>query len=159
MAMIDIILPLVIDAGWSALAALGFALVFNAPRRTLIGCVLAGATGHAVRTALMTGGFALEFATLMGALSVGALAWYFARWQRTPALIYAICGAIPLVPGVFAFRAMLALINIASSTAGSAGPFLEEAAIAFTKTGITLAAIAIGITAPSLIFGRRKPIV
>lgn len=157
--MVDVLLTLLIDAGWSALAALGFALVFNAPRRTLIGCVVAGATGHAIRTALIAGGIALEFATLAGALSVGSLAWYFARRQRTPALIYAICGAIPLVPGAFAFRAMLALINIAASTAGSAGPFLEEAAIAFTKTGITLAAIAIGITTPSLVFGRRKPIV
>lgn len=154
----DAFLTLLIDAGWPALAAFGFALVFNAPRRTLIGCVLAGATGHAVRTALMTGGVSLEFATLAGASSVGALAWGFARWQRTPALIYAICGAIPLVPGVFAFRAMLALINIAAAAPGSAGPFLEEAAIAFTRTGITLAAIAIGITAPTLLFGRRKPI-
>ncbi|MCS7070879.1 MAG: threonine/serine exporter family protein [Anaerolinea sp.] len=156
---VDTLLALLTDAGWSALAAFGFALAFNAPRRTLIGCALAGATGHAVRTALMAGGLPLEFATLAGASSVGALAWLFARWQRTPALIYAICGSIPLVPGVFAFRAMLALINIAAADPGSAGPFLEEAAIAFTRTGITLAAIAIGITAPTLLFGRRKPVV
>lgn len=156
---LDNLLALLIDAGWSALAALGFALVFNAPRRALLGCAFAGAVGHAVRTALMMTGLSLEFSTLAGALTVGLIGYVLARRLQIPVLVFTICGAIPLVPGSFAFRAMLAIINVAAATPDTAAPFLTEAAITFAKTGITLAAIAVGIAAPALIFERRKPIV
>ncbi|MBC7869318.1 MAG: threonine/serine exporter family protein, partial [Chitinophagaceae bacterium] len=53
MNAIDLLGVVVQDAFWSALAAAGFAMVFNVPPRTLFGCVLAGASGHAFRTLLI----------------------------------------------------------------------------------------------------------
>jgi uncharacterized membrane protein YjjB (DUF3815 family) len=153
------VFALLADAFWSALAALGFAMLFNVPTRTLLGCAICGATGHALRTLLMQVGLSIELSTLAGATAVGFLGWVFARRWQTPATTFAVTGAIPLAPGVFAFRTMLGLINVATAPDIDAGTVaLVEASINGVKTALILGAIAAGIAAPSLLFERRKPI-
>ncbi len=155
---LDLLGVVVQDAFWSALAAAGFAMVFNVPRRTLFGCVVAGAVGHAFRTFLTkTMGIPIEPATLMGAALVGFVAMFFARRLRAPASIFAICGGIPMVPGLFAYSAMLGLIRLADPNATS--EVLLSAVVNLVRTGLILAAIAIGIALPSFIFRREKPVV
>lgn len=147
------------DAFWSALAALGFALVFNAPRRALVPCIICGAAGHTAREVIQSSGFGIEVATLIGATLVGLLSSWFARRLAMPAMIFAICGAIPLVPGSFAFRAMLGLIRVATGDPATVMDALVEASVNLVKTGLILAMLAGGIAAPSLLFERRRPIV
>lgn len=148
------------DAIWSALAALGFAVLFNVPPRTLIYCALCGAAGHALRTVLMQAGMGIEISTLLGSTLVGFMALLFARRLQIPVSVFSISGAIPLVPGVFAYSAMIGLINIATADPSTVGtPELIDVVINGVKTGLILIGIAFGIAAPSLIFDRRKPVV
>lgn len=147
------------DAFWSALASLGFALVFSAPRRTLWVCALIGAVGHASRTLLEDTGQTIEFGTFIAALIVGTLSWYAARRMAVPASIFAICGAIPLVPGAFAFRAMIYIIQSVSATPALAELIVTNAIINIVKTAVILAALAAGISVPTLLFQRRTPVV
>lgn len=148
------------DAFWSSLAALGFAILFNVPRKALIWCALAGALGHATRTLLMESGAEIAPATLVGASVVGFYAMGLARYYKMPSVVFSVSGAIPLVPGVFAFRTMISMLRI--STADS-DEVLEKALFsAFQNgiiTGLVLAALAVGIAAPTLLFERRKPVV
>ena len=144
---------------WSGIAAIGFAVLFNVPPKTLIPCFICGASGHAFRTILMELGMSITVGTLAGASMVGLLGAYFARRYETPSLVFAICGAIPMVPGAFAFRAMLGVIRISQATPAAGEPILMEAAINFINTGLILAAIALGIAMPTLLFRRRKPVV
>lgn len=158
--MSDALIHLLTDAFWSGLAALGFAMLFNVPTRTLLGCVICGATGHALRTLFMGLGFSIEFSTLAGATVVGFLGTIFAQRWQTPATTFTISGAIPLVPGVFAFRTMIGLLSVAAAPNVDVGTVaLVEASINGVKTGVILGAIAAGIAAPSLLFERRRPIV
>ncbi|MDL1901079.1 threonine/serine exporter [Anaerolineae bacterium CFX9] len=155
----EFVLHMLQDAFWSALAALGFALVFSAPRRTLWVCALIGAIGHASRTLLETTGQTIEFGTFIAALIVGTLSWFAARRMSVPASIFAICGAIPLVPGSFAFRAMIYIIQSVSAAPALADVIVNNAIINIIKTAVILAALAAGISVPTLLFQRRRPVV
>jgi uncharacterized membrane protein YjjB (DUF3815 family) len=160
MTPLELVNLLLGDALWSGIAALGFGLLFNVPPRLLVGCVVCGALGHATRALTMeVFGFNIEPATLAGAIVVGLLAVYFARRLNAPALIFATTGAIPMVPGSFAFRAMLGLIQIASADPSTIMPVLSEAAINVVKTTMILAALALGTAMPTLLFRRRRPVV
>jgi uncharacterized membrane protein YjjB (DUF3815 family) len=159
MSTIDLIGFLVQDAFWSALAATGFAILFNVPKRSLVGCALGGAIGHATRTLLMHLGLDIEVATLLGAMVVGALGVFFARRWRVPVTIFTISAAITLVPGGFAYRTMMGIIelSIADPTAGST--ILVSTVTNGIKTALILGAIAAGIAAPRLLFFHERPVV
>ena len=62
------------NVGWASIAALGFAILFNVPRRTLFACALSGALAYGIRTLLTNSGLlGIEAATLFGAAAVGFL--------------------------------------------------------------------------------------
>ncbi|MBZ0291771.1 MAG: threonine/serine exporter family protein [Anaerolineae bacterium] len=151
---------LLYDAFWSGLAALGFAILFNVPLRALPGCLVCGALGHAARTLTMQLGLNIEFSTLIGAALVGFVSLGFAHRQQVPPAIYSVSGAIPMVPGVFAYSTMIGIINIAAADPATVGTeLLMETVVNGVKTGLILVAIAGGISGPTLLFNRRKPVV
>ena len=153
------IMTLLTDALWSAIAALGFAILFNTPRRILWACALMGAIGHASRTLLMNQGLSIELATLIGATAVGFIGAFMAHRLHMPVIVFTIPAAIPLVPGVFAFRTMIGILQLADQALPDHTLILTEAVTNGIKTGLILAAIAAGIAAPKLLFQRRKPVV
>ncbi len=155
----DFISLFVLDGFWSAVAAVGFAILFNVPPRLLWGCALTGAVGHASRTLLMeTMNPPLEAATLAAAVLVGFLGVALARRLRAPSLIFTVSGAIPMVPGLLAYGAMLALLQL--TVGGATDPAVLQTAIADAfRVVLILGAIALGITMPKLIFRRVKPVV
>jgi uncharacterized membrane protein YjjB (DUF3815 family) len=147
------------DALWSALAGLGFALLFNVPRHTLPGVILVSALGHASRRLLTELGISIEFASLIGALAVGLAAVLCARYWNVPAYIFAITGAIPMIPGVFAYRTMIGLLSVTSAEGETARLVLVEACINAIRTGMILAALALGTAFPTLLLRRPRPVV
>ncbi len=148
------------DALWAGMAALGFAILFNVPVRALAACFVNGALGHALRSLLMHYGLGIEAATLAGAALIGFLGIASARLWKAPAPVFTIPGAITLVPGTFAFRTMLGLLQFAAATSSDAGgEILWNISFNATKTALILAAIAVGIATPTLLFDRRKPVV
>jgi uncharacterized membrane protein YjjB (DUF3815 family) len=158
--MVDWIIPLLYDAFWSGLAALGFAMLFNVPTRTLRGCLICGAVGHALRTLMIQLGLSVELSTLIGATAVGFIGTVFARHWMTPAAVFTVSGVIPLFPGVFAFRTMLGVLRVAGLIDPAEGmAALYEVGVNGIKTALVLGAIAVGIAAPTLLFDRRRPVV
>lgn len=148
------------DAFWSAIAAVGFAVLFNVPHRALLWCALIGAVGHALRTFLIQQ-FSMDIipSTLFACVAVGFLAQWCARRMHLPALIYQVTGAIPMVPGVFAFQTMLGVLALAGIQSASIVEPLSHFVTNGVKTGLILGAIAFGTIAPTLIFHRHKPVV
>lgn len=150
------------DALWSAVAAVGFAVLFNVPRRALPGCALAGGIGHAIRTLCMQAGLSLELATLAAATAVGFIAELLAKRLSTPRIVFAVPGVIPLVPGVLAYQTLLGvfeLVGLIDLKHVAAADELVATAVSGVKTGLVLVAIALGIIAPNLLFRRHKPVV
>ncbi|MEO8391795.1 MAG: threonine/serine exporter family protein [Chloroflexota bacterium] len=147
------------DVIWSGIAALGFAVLFNVPKRLLLGCFLCGALGHTLRTLLISTGASMEFSSLFGAAAVGFLSVYLSERYEVPASIFAVTGAIPLVPGVFAYQTIVGLLNATAATSDQSVNLLVMAVISGVRTAVILGAIAFGIAAPTLLFRRSNPTV
>lgn len=144
----------------AALAATGFALIFNVPKRTLALCALCGAIGVTCRTALLelgAGSIQLASATLCASIVVACVSEFLSRRMLMPAAVFSVSGVIPMIPGSLMFRSVVYWLSTAS---GSGGDFdtvvFGEAMMLATKALVVLAAIAMGIAAPNLIFYRRR---
>jgi uncharacterized membrane protein YjjB (DUF3815 family) len=142
------------DMLWSGIAALGFAVLFNVPRRLLPGCFLSGAAGHSIRAVIVSLGVSIEFGTLIGAVTVGFLSVFLSRHYRVPASCFTVTGAIPLVPGTFAYQTIIGLLNATSAAETESIQLLARASISGIRTALILSALAFGIAAPSLLFRR-----
>lgn len=143
------------DALFSALAAGGYALLFNVPARMAWACGVCGIASHTLRTLLFQFGFDLLAGTLIGALVVGFLAQAFARHFRAPAVALAFPGVVAMVPGVYAFRAVFGTLQIAGSAASVAT--VNETLSLLATVGLMVGAIAVGIAAPASLFPSRSP--
>ncbi len=142
------------DMFWSGIAALGFAVLFNVPRRLLPGCFLSGAVGHSIRAVVASLGASVEFATLIGAGAVGFLSVYLSGCYHVPASSFTVTGAIPLVPGVFAYQTIIGLLNATAASGDQSMALLTDASINGIRTALILSALAFGIAAPTLLFRR-----
>jgi uncharacterized membrane protein YjjB (DUF3815 family) len=150
---------LLTDALWSAVAAVGFAVLFNTPPRLLIGVAIVGAAGHAFRTGVLSFGVSTEAATLLASLLVGFLSIFLGRRWNAPPLIFAVLGGIPMVPGATAYRTMLGFIEVVNATPWNRETVMITALADGIKTALIIAAIALGIAFPTLLFKRPKPVV
>lgn len=135
---------------FAAFAALGFAVIFNVPKRFLIFVVITAIIGFAVKSLLVQSGIGIELATLLGAIVIGSIGKVFANIYKEPHQIITIASVIPMVPGIFAFKTITALLEFISTPIPSY-ELLTEAIFYAAKTGFILAAIALGVAAPSLL--------
>ncbi len=108
----DLLLGLLNDMLFAAIPAVGFALVFNVPQKALIYCALGGAIGHGSRYLMMHYGVPIEWATLFAATIVGMIGVHWSHRFLAHPKVFTVAALIPMVPGVFAFRAMIALVEI-----------------------------------------------
>lgn len=135
---------------FAALAALGFAVIFNVPKRFLIFVAITAIIGFAVKSVLVQNGIGVELATLLGAIVIGSIGKVFANIYKEPHQIITIASVIPMVPGIFAFKTIIALLDFVSAPVPSY-ELLAQATFYAAKTGFILAAIALGVAAPSLL--------
>ncbi len=139
------------DALFSALAAGGYALLFNVPARMAWACGVCGVASHTLRTLLFHFGLDLITGTLIGALVVGFLAQGLARHFRAPTVALAFPGVVAMIPGAYAFRAVFGTLQIAT---GATAAVSETLALSAT-VGLMVGAIAIGVAAPALLIPAR----
>jgi uncharacterized membrane protein YjjP (DUF1212 family) len=142
------------DAVFSALAALGYAFLFNVPPRVAWACVVCGIASHTTRTLCVQLGIDIIAGTLVGALAAGFLAHAFARHFHAPAATFAFPGVVAMVPGAYAFRAALGLLQIAHQSA--AQPLVADTLALAITVVLMVGAIAIGIAIPAVLFVPRR---
>lgn len=119
MGMITLLLQLVQDMLLAAVPALGFAMVFNVPNRALRYCALLGAIGHGSRLLLITLGLNIEWASLMAAILIGVIGIQWSRWLLAHPKVFTVAAVIPMFPGIYAYRAMIAVVEISRSGCSS----------------------------------------
>jgi uncharacterized membrane protein YjjP (DUF1212 family) len=141
------------DALFSALAVVGFVLLFNVPIRLCWACIICGIASHTLRSGLMQCGVGVVTGTLLGSLAAGFLGVVLARRFRAPAAAFAFPGVVAMVPGSYAFRAILGALRILNAGANSSAPLIAETAAAAILTCLLAAAIAVGLAVP-LAFNR-----
>ena len=157
MGVIDFILALMQDMILSAIPALGFAMVFNVPHRALPWCALLGALGHGSRMVMMTAGFNIEWSTFMASLLVGCIGIQWSRWYLAHPKVFTVAAIIPMIPGVHAYKAMIAIVQIHHY--GFSDKLFEQMISSFINTSFILGALVLGLALPGLLFYRQKPVV
>ena len=145
------------DMLFAMVPAVGFALVFNVPVKALKYCAIGGAIGHGTRFVLMHYGVSIEWSTLCAATTVGMIGVHWSHRFLAHPKVFTVAALIPMVPGVFAFKAMIAMVEI--NQAGYSPELWVMLIENSIKTIFIIAALAIGLAMPGLLFYRRRPVV
>jgi len=146
-----------IDAWFAWIPAVGFAMVFNVPRNMLIYCAVAGAFAHSGRFLLMHFGMPIEWATLLVSTSVGFIGLYWSRKHIIPRPVFTVASIIPMIPGSYAFNAMIGLMEI--NTGGYSLELMQVVMENGLRTLFILTALSFGLALPSILIYRGRPIV
>ena len=109
-----ILLEILIKSFWAGIAAIGFAVLFNVPRRTIFSIWSLGALGGLIKFTAMNYDIGIVFASFLGAVAIGFIAIRMAHMRNSPPLVFSIPSVIPMVPGFFAYKFMLGMIALAS---------------------------------------------
>ena len=153
----DGLLLLLDDMFFAAIPAVGFALVFNLPPKALKYCALLGALGHVTRTILMQSDVPIVFATLVGAALIGFIGVHLSHRYLAHPKVFTVAAIIPMIPGVQAYKAMIAIVQIHHY--GFSNALFEQMIASFINTTFILGALVFGLALPGLLFYREKPVV
>lgn len=104
---------------WLGCAGIGFAVLFNAPHRTLGIIFIMAAIGGMIKFLLISNEFRLIFSTLCGSSMIGFLSVLAAHYRKAPPMTFALPALIPMVPGLFAYKAMLGVIKLTAQSSDS----------------------------------------
>lgn len=106
------------DAFFAAIAAIGFSSVSNPPRRAYLYCAVIAAIAHSMRRLLIdAAGWHIVAATPLAALVVGILAVVLSPRSLIPAETYLYPSLLPMIPGIYAYKAFGALVMCLQNSA------------------------------------------
>ncbi|MFS0644772.1 threonine/serine exporter family protein [Siminovitchia sp. 179-K 8D1 HS] len=95
----------------SFIAAAGFGIIFNAPRKSLVSCGVCGTVGWMVFRIMTDQGIDAVQASFAGAFAVALAGHGMTKYYRAPIIIFVVAGIIPLVPGGAAYDAMRHIVS------------------------------------------------
>ena len=142
-------LPIGWDVLFATVCALGYALVFGAPLRAIPPILLCGALAHGLRTTVMALGGDIALGTLLGAFAAGLMASQVASRVAAPWTVFVFPAVVAMVPGSYAFRAMIGGLQLMRPGAENAVALLTATASALIGALVLTTAIAIGLLVAS----------
>lgn len=155
------LLAIITDGLLAAVAGTGFAIISNPPRKALLISAFLACVGHGTRYFFMH--FALiqanlALASTMGALLIGFLAIPFAMYIKCPAEVFAFPSLLPMVPGLYAYRTIIALMKMVQSP--SVNVDTNQYVVQFFHNGmttvLTMCGLVVGSVVPIFIFYKQS---
>lgn len=136
----------------AAVAAVGFSIIFNVPKRILPVVAVGGIITVLIRNiSVAEMGLSQTAGSFLGAAVVGLIALKAIHWFHTPNIVMTIPSAIPMIPGVLLYRLLFALLNIQFITG-------EEFFASF-RMGVDavtiIIGIAVGVAIPNIFIHRQ----
>ncbi|MCX6688318.1 MAG: threonine/serine exporter family protein [Methanoregula sp.] len=145
---------LVVATCMGAFAALCICLVINAPRQTILVCLLCGAAGRLIRTLVVGINGDVALAVFCGTLVISVLALILCQYWQLPVALPLVAASVQFVPGYYIIICLQGMAEIIRY--GTAVPFTVVASM--ISTGLLSlfisAAIIIGTLLPLLILGK-----
>ena len=112
--MVDVmmLLYILLKSVFAAVVALGFGLISNPPRRAISAILLTGFLGYLTRLMVieLAGGH-IFVACFVSAMVMGLCGLAFGRLTRTPSTVVYIPALLPMIPGMYAYKAIFALLH------------------------------------------------
>ena len=153
-----IIESVIYDGLFAAVAATGFAVISNPPRKAVAVSALMAAIGHGLRFYLMKGGM-LDIATasFVAAFVIGLMSIFFAKLIHCPAEVFSFPSLLPMIPGMFAYKTILAMMKFLQ---GKDEMMAMSNLLDIFRNGLTtvlvLFALVVGAAIPLFIFYKQS---
>jgi len=109
--MIDIIISLLEVSLWSGIAAVGFGILFNVPRKAIGTVFFLGFGAGLIKFILLHFHVHIVLASLIAALFVGVLSMPMAHKIHQPPVVFSIPPVIPMIPGYYAYETVLSIMD------------------------------------------------
>jgi uncharacterized membrane protein YjjB (DUF3815 family) len=144
-------------AFWCGCAALGFGVLFNTPTRTLFpiwigGCIAGLIKFSALSSAIGLGVVVSSFLASLGASMIGIP---LCKWRDVPLVVIAIPSIIPLVPGAFAYKAMMGLMKLTRYVQQDYSKMISDTVYNGVMALFIVVAITFGLLISVIILGVR----
>ena len=139
------LLQILLDGFFAAIAAIGFSSISNPPHRTYLYCAITAAIGHSVRFILMNNGLFqthIILASTIAAFVIGFVAVFFTRFTKSPAETCFFPALLPMIPGMYAYHTIEALVMCLYH---SDEPVFNHYLYLLTYNGFTCSFIIIGM--------------
>lgn len=153
-----IALDVFMDACFAAVAAIGFGAISDPPMRAFPRIALLAAVGHSLRFSLMNyAGIDIATASLFAAIVIGMGSLWLGRGIRCPMTALYIPALLPMVPGIYAYKAVFSLFMFMQSLndPGQGEAFMNSFFLNATVSLSVIIMLAAGATLPIFIFKRR----
>lgn len=153
MIAVDILL----DGLFAAVAAIGFGAISDPPVRAFP-CIALLRPSAALRFCLMSyAGIDIATASLCAAVVIGFGSLWLGRGIRCPMTVLYIPALLPMVPGIYAYKTVFALIMFLQSLndPGQGLEYMQQFFLNATVSFSVIILLAAGATLPIFIFNRR----
>ena len=155
----DVVKAAIADGLFAAVAGVGFAIISNPPRKALLVCALLACVGHGIRYFLMhNSNLMLDqvTASTIAGFVIGLLAVPFAMRIHCPAECFAFPSLLPMVPGMFAYKAVRDLINIVRLPDEYTMEYVSRFFHNSSLTMLVMFGMVVGCIIPIFIFHRQS---
>lgn len=150
---------LLADSLFAAIAATGFAVISNPPKRAVAIAALLSAIGHPARYYMMHGlGLDISSATFIAAVLIGSFSFIFARLIHCPNEVFTFPSLLPMIPGMYAYNMFLSLAKFIRTDNGVAERFMliEDAVVNGMTAVFILFALVLGVSLPVILFHKQS---
>ncbi len=151
--MITTILHLIHVAIWAGIAAVGFGILFNVPKKSILTIFSLGFGAGLIKFTLMNFDVSIILSSFIAALFVGVLSMPMAHKIHQPPVVFSIPPIIPMIPGYFAYETVLYVIKFTFLETDTASKL--ELINGIFVNGFTmffiLVAISVGVAFPMLL--------
>lgn len=153
----EIINSLISDAIFSAIAAVGFAVISNPPKRAVVISALLSAIGHSFRYYLLhVHQLDIATSTFTAAVLIGTLSLLFGKMICCPSEVFTFPSLLPMIPGMYAYNMFLSLTKFIRSGSDVHQELIAE----IFKNGLTAAfvmlALVAGVSLPVMLFHKQS---
>lgn len=151
----DLYIHLLKDAFFSAVAAAGFSIISNPPKRAILASALLAAIGHSFRLFIITMGVKITDASLVAALLMGSFSFLTASYIRVPNEVFTFPSLLPMIPGMFAYKSIISMISFIKTGEEEVQISLLINSLHNGATALSiLFALVLGISIPVMLFHR-----
>ena len=155
---IEFLEAVLFDGLFAAVAAIGFSVISNPPRKAIYVSALLAAVGHSLRFFLMRNtSLDIGMASFFAAFAIGLLSILFAKIIRCPAEVFSFPSLLPMIPGMYAYKTVLGLVKFMQYANDDTSAAIM---VDIFRNGITtvfvLFSLVIGAAIPMFIFYKQS---
>tara|TARA_R110000868_G_scaffold194178_1_gene439494 strand:- start:49 stop:537 length:489 start_codon:yes stop_codon:yes gene_type:complete len=109
--MVDIVIKFLEVSFWSGVAAVGFGILFNIPKNSILTVFFLGFGAGLIKFLLIYFNVHVVLASFAAAFFVGIISIPMAHKIHEPPVVFSIPPVIPMIPGYFAYETILSIMN------------------------------------------------